>query len=238
MGMGQTSNAGANMKLTKQVRGMIALAVIVVAVGLLLLGSRHNDQVRAVLEFVSNYRHYLLNIRHLGAYAFIVFGIVLTIAAMVPGAPSSVVAILIGVCLGHWLGFAVNVVGLTAGNLLQSHLFHRIETRHQNALQSRIYAALIKMRHPEVGMIIGYAVPMIPTAFINMAASTLHLDTRTHVVTCAIGSAVAAFLYAFSGDLLVVTTAWKSLLAVLTVAAIIGLAELGVRIRRRRQEEA
>lgn len=229
---------GRKLKVTKQVRGMIAVAVLVVAVGLLLLGLRHNDQVRAVLQFVSNYRHYLLGIRHLGAYAFIVFGIVLTIAAMVPGAPSSVVAILIGVCLGHWLGFAVNAVGLTAGNLLQSHLFHRIETRHQNALQSRIYAALVKMHHPELGMIVGYAVPMIPTAFINMAASTLHLDAKKHVVTCAIGSAVAAFLYAFSGDLLVVTTAWKSLLGILTVAAIIGLAEIGVRIRRRRQQDA
>ena len=132
------------------------------------------------------------------------------------------------------MGFAVDAVGLTVGNLIQSHMFHRIESKHQNELQSRIYAYLIKMHRPELGMVVGYALPMIPTAFINMAASTLRMDPKKHIASCAVGSSIAGFLYAFGGDLVVTTTAWKSLLTLLTVAAIFGLAELGVRIRRRR----
>ncbi|MCI1283037.1 MAG: VTT domain-containing protein [Lacticaseibacillus songhuajiangensis] len=223
-----------DLKLTKRVRMIIALIVLVIAGTLLFFGLRHNDQVRALLELVGDYRHYLLGIRHLGAFAFIAFGLVLIVVTLIPGAPSSVVAILIGVCLGHWLGFAVDAVGLTVGNLIQSHMFHRIESKHQNELQSRIYAYLIKMHRPELGMVVGYALPMIPTAFINMAASTLRMDPKKHIASCAVGSSIAGFLYAFGGDLVVTTTAWKSLLVLLTVAAIFGLAELGVRIRRRR----
>jgi uncharacterized membrane protein YdjX (TVP38/TMEM64 family) len=227
-----------NLKLTKRVRVVLSLLVLLVAAILLFLGLRHNNQVRAFLEMVGNYRHYLLGIRHLGAYAFIAFGLVLIIFTLIPGAPSSVVAILIGVCLGHWLGFAVDAVGLTLGNLFQSHMFRQIESRHRNELQSRIYAYLIKMQRPELGMVIGYALPMIPTAFINMAASTLRLNQREHILSCVVGSSVAGFIYAFGGDLVVTTAAWKSLLVLLTAAAIFGLADMGVRIRRRRQEEA
>ena len=179
-----------------------------------------------------DYRQYVLDIRHLGPYAFLVFGLVMVVMTVIPGAPTSAVAMLVGVCLGHWGGFVVNAIGLTLGNLLQVQLLTRVRDRRHKKPDSRVYRALVKMRHPAVGVLIGYAVPMIPTAFVNLAAGDTHLTAKAQSWACLAGSTIVAFIYAFAGDLLILKQDWKSLLILLTIAVVIGLAEYGIRMRR------
>ncbi len=145
---------------------------------------------------------------------------------------TSAVAMLVGVCLGHWGGFVVNAIGLTLGNLLQVQLLTRVRDRRHKKPDSRVYRALVKMRHPAVGVLIGYAVPMIPTAFVNLAAGDTHLTAKAQSWACLAGSTIVTFIYAFAGDLLILKQDWKSLLILLTIAVVIGLAEYGIRMRR------
>ncbi|WP_231952345.1 TVP38/TMEM64 family protein [Latilactobacillus sakei] len=173
-----------------------------------------------------------MDIRHLGPYAFLVFGLVMVVMTVIPGAPTSAVAMLVGVCLGHWGGFVVNAIGLTLGNLLQVQLLARVRDRRHKKPDSRVYRALVKMRHPAVGVLIGYAVPMIPTAFVNLATGDTHLTAKAQSWACLAGSTIVAFIYAFAGDLLILKQDWKSLLILLTIAVVIGLAEYGIRMRR------
>ena len=197
-----------------------------------MIGWRHQRTVIAFLAQWQDYRQYVLDIRHLGPYAFLVFGLVMVVMTVIPGAPTSAVAMLVGVCLGHWGGFVVNAIGLTLGNLLQMQLLTRVRDHRHKKPDSRVYRALVKMRHPAVGVLIGYAVPMIPTAFVNLAAGDTHLTAKAQSWACLAGSTIVAFIYAFAGDLLILKQDWKSLLILLTIAVVIGLAEYGIRMRR------
>ncbi|UTB73078.1 hypothetical protein A4W72_10010 [Latilactobacillus curvatus] len=163
--------------MTKRQRKRLWLASGVILLGLviLLIGWQHQTAVFAFLDQWQNYRQYVLEIRHLGPYAFLVFGLLMIGVTLIPGAPTSAVALIIGACLGHWGGFVVNAIGLTIGNLLQVQLFARVRNHRSKKPDSRVYRALIKMQHPALGVLIGYAVPMIPTAFVNLAAGDTHL---------------------------------------------------------------
>ncbi|MFC6314800.1 VTT domain-containing protein [Lapidilactobacillus achengensis] len=208
--------------------GVVALALI-----LLMLGWRYQAELARFFAEIKLYRRYILRIRHLGPYAFLGFGVVVALMTLIPGAPASAVALIAGGFLGHWLGFAVNSVGLIVGNLVQAQLFTVIDRRHGARVNSRVYQFLIKMRRPALGMVIGYAVPMIPTAFVNAAASATHVPQRTRVGACVLGSTIVAFIYAFAGDLLVVASAWQGILALLTLAIVVAVFEYEVHLRRK-----
>ncbi|XEO93949.1 TVP38/TMEM64 family protein [Latilactobacillus sakei] len=220
------------MTAHQQKRLILAVSIILLALIVLLIGWRHQRTVIAFLAQWQDYRQYVLDIRHLGPYAFLVFGLVMVVMTVIPGAPTSAVAMLVGVCLGHWGGFVVNAIGLTLGNLLQVQLLTRVRDHRHKKPDSRVYRALVKMRHPAVGVLIGYAVPMIPTAFVNLAAGDTHLTAKAQSWACLAGSTIVAFIYAFAGDLLILKQDWKSLLILLTIAVVIGLAEYGIRMRR------
>ena len=216
------------MTAHQQKRLILAVSIILLALIVLLIGWRHQRTVIAFLAQWQDYRQYVLDIRHLGPYAFLVFGLVMVVMTVIPGAPTSAVAI----CLGHLGGFVVNAIGLTLGNLLQMQLLTRVRDHRHKKPDSRVYRALVKMRHPAVGVLIGYAVPMIPTAFVNLAAGDTHLTAKAQSWACLAGSTIVAFIYAFAGDLLILKQDWKSLLILLTIAVVIGLAEYGIRMRR------
>lgn len=220
------------MTVRQRKRLILAVSVILIALIVLLIGWRHQRTVIAFLAQWQDYRQYVLDIRHLGPYAFLVFGLVMVAMTVIPGAPTSAVAMLVGVCLGHWGGFGVNAIGLTLGNLLQVQLLTRVRDHRHKKPDSRVYRALVKMRHPAIGILIGYAVPMIPTAFVNLATGDTQITPRAQGFACLAGSTIVAFIYAFAGDLLILRQDWKSLLILLTIAVVIGLAEYGIRMRR------
>lgn len=222
---------------TQRIQAFLVTLLIILAGSALILGMQHNQETQHLLRFFRNYRQYLLDIRHLGPYAGAAFVIVIILFAVTPGAPTSVTAFVAGAVLGRWLGFTADVVGLTIGNLIQTRVLQRINSRRTEAPKSRIYNWLVNLKYPVLGLVVGYAIPLIPTVFVNMAANATKMSMRTHFFACLIGSAVAAFIYAFSADLLVFFTAWKSLLGFVTVAAIIGLTEVGVQIGRSHSHE-
>lgn len=217
-------------KVTKRI--ILAVGLIAVIVVLVILGQLHPQLVTNIIASVQDYRHYLLAIRHLGPFAFLAFGIVVFAVALIPGAPTSAVALLVGACLGHWLGMGVNAVGLTLGNLLQARLLGRFTENRDQRKTSWVYQKLTKMRRPQIGLTLGYAVPMIPTMVINMASNDVAVSNSQRFTACLVGSVVASAIYAFSGDLLLLGQYWKTLLILIGIAAVIALAEVGLRDRR------
>ncbi|WP_261807364.1 TVP38/TMEM64 family protein [Lapidilactobacillus luobeiensis] len=221
------------MMMVRRKRMLLVTVIIVIALILLLFGWRYQAELARFFNGVKTYRRYILRIRHLGPFAFLGFGVVVAVMTLIPGAPASAVALIAGGFLGHWLGFAVNSVGLIVGNLVQAQLFTVIDRRHGARSNSRLYQLLVQMRRPALGMVIGYAVPMIPTAFVNAAASATHVPQRTRISACIIGSTIVAFIYAFAGDLLVVASAWPGILILLALAVIVAVFEYEVHLRRR-----
>ncbi len=147
-------------------------------------------------------------------------------------APSSVVAIFTGVCLGDWAGFLVSAAGLTAGNLIQSGVLKLLADRRDKAPTNRLYKALVSMKHPRIGLLIGYAVPMIPTMLVNVASVRLRVSARSHVLVCLLGSTLVAAIYAFGGDALI---RGNRRLLITVIIAFVALSALILFIRKDRQ---
>lgn len=179
----------------------------------------------------------IASLRSYGPLEVALFLGLLIIMCCVPGAPSSVVAIFTGVCLGHWVGFLVSAAGLTAGNLLQSALLQLLADRQDRTPNNWLYQALIAMKHPRIGLLIGYAVPMIPNMLINMAAARLNVDRRSHAAVCLAGSTLVAALYAFGGDALIRGNRHTVIGVVVLLIALSGLI-LVIRSDRKRRRDA
>ncbi|KRM77150.1 TVP38/TMEM64 family protein [Secundilactobacillus collinoides] len=132
----------------------------------------------------------------------IVFALVATLAA-VPGFPISVACILIGVIYGRYWGFAINLVGIVCGNLVTYTILRKVGiSKAAQHHDGRVVRNIMKMKYPVVGLTIGYAVPIVPTIFVNFAASKLHQPLRDVIIAMAIGSVPTALLYAMGGDFL------------------------------------
>jgi len=174
-------------------------------------------------------------LRHQGKHNAVLFVAVIALGSAIPGLPIAAIAVLAGVCFGRWPGFAINVVGIVLGTLLAiqllSHFPHRVQPSKLRALTDRLKT----MRHPRLGLMIGYAVPMLPTILVNYAALELHLGLRDRVICIFIGSLPVSFLYAFGGDELLSGDTKTAVVAIVLAAVLIALYEV---IRRDQRAKA
>jgi uncharacterized membrane protein YdjX (TVP38/TMEM64 family) len=96
----------------------------------------------------------------------------------VPGIPTSVISVIVGLSYGPFLGTLINVLGNTCGNILSIALMQHIKLFDQSKKSNRWVKAIREMKHPKIGVMIGYMIPFIPSSLINFAATTLNLKIR------------------------------------------------------------
>ncbi len=58
------------------------------------------------------------------------------------------------------------------------------------------------MKHPKIGIMVGYMVPIIPSSVINFATTTLNLQVREILMSIIIGVIPSSVLYACGGEAL------------------------------------
>lgn len=91
------------------------------------------------------------------------------------------------------------------------------------------------MRHPRLGLSIGYAVPMLPTLLVNYAAIEMKLSWRNKLICIFLGSLPVSFLYAFGGDELIFGNIKVTIIAILIVVLMIALYDFIRRDQRIKQ---
>ncbi|WP_288530015.1 hypothetical protein [uncultured Secundilactobacillus sp.] len=102
------------------------------------------------------------------------YTLLLMLMIWLPGAPYSILAVVAGICFGHWTGFALNLTAATLGNYSVTSALPLLEKRRQQPPStSRLYRDLLKVRHPRLGLVLGYAIPFVPSMVVNLAASRL-----------------------------------------------------------------
>ncbi|RRG11000.1 MAG: TVP38/TMEM64 family protein [Lactobacillus sp.] len=202
------------------------LAIVGGILGVVLLGLlvwHYIPALRLIGSEQFSRRHFIQLFRGRGWVAVVPITLLVTVVTMIPGAPSSVVAILSGVCLGAPLGFAANVVGISLGNSIGSLFIHRLEDLRKKQKQSRILDDLLKMRHPRIGVMLGYAVPFIPNVLVHFAAGKLQIERRSWELLILIGSVPTAFFYAFGGDAVLHLKLSRIIIAAVVIGASAGL---------------
>lgn len=220
------------LKVALSILGLIA--AVAVGYGLWL---HYRGSVSLLMDTTTRAENAIASLRDYGPLEVVLFFGLLVLMCCVPGAPSSVVAIFTGVCLGDWAGFLVSAAGLTAGNLIQSAALKLLADRRDQELSNWLYRALISMKHPRLGLLIGYAVPMIPTMLVNIASVRLRVSTRSHAVVCLLGSTVVAALYAFGGNALIRGNRRLLVMLIIALAALSLLILVIKKDRARRRAE-
>lgn len=218
----------------------IALSVLgaLVAAGIVYgLWRQYHGSFSLLLESTTQAENAIASLRDYGPLEVVLFFGLLVLMCCIPGAPSSVVAIFTGVCLGDWAGFLVSAAGLTVGNLVQSAVLKLLADRRDQEPTNWLYQSLVNMKHPRLGLLIGYAVPMIPTMLVNVASVRLRVSERSHALVCLLGSTLVAALYAFGGDALIRGNRRLLITLIIVFAALSVLIVVIRKDRQRRRSE-
>lgn len=201
--------------------GLLILAGLFAAIWL-----NYRDIVENFFKYAFD-RQTLINLlRHQGKHNTVLFMAVIAIGSAIPGIPIAAIAILSGICFGCWLGFGINICGIVIGNLLAINILgafpHKIKPSRFRYLADR----LKNMRHPRMGLSIGYSIPMLPTLLVNYAALELKMSLKNKTLCILIGSLPVSFLYAFGGDELIFGNTKAVVIAVVILLLLFGLYEI------------
>lgn len=79
------------------------------------------------------------------------------------------------------------------------------------------------MRHPLLGIMIGYTVPFIPTSLVSLAAVKTAVTQRQLAIATLIGSMPTAIIYAWGGDELINAHFKNALLLIGVLILLVGL---------------
>ncbi|MGM9902877.1 hypothetical protein A5844_002049 [Enterococcus sp. 10A9_DIV0425] len=175
------------------------------------------------------------SIRSHGLSAAVILIIMISLMCAIPGIPTSVVGVIVGLSYGPFLGTLINVLGNTLGNILSIFLMQHLSLFDQSKKENRWVKAIRHMRHPKIGVMIGYMVPIIPSSLINFAAITLNLRIREILLSILIGVIPSSLLYACGGEALFHGNHKTALLLVASVLILTVLVVVIYKDRRKHQ---
>lgn len=122
------------------------------------------------------------------------------ILTAIPGAPVAVVCVFNGVLYGPWLGIAMNLGGYLAGNLFVVYLLSRFPLIWHSQRFKQQMRSFKRFKNPEVAIVLGYALPVIPSGFTNYMAVKLKMNLKRLIACILLGTFPVSLLYAFGGD--------------------------------------
>lgn len=168
----------------------------------------------------------------------VLLGLIIIVMLMtaIPFMPISVFCIAIGAAYGSVFGVFLNILGISLGNLLlltvlkKTGLSVHIQDRNMKLIDD-----ITKMRHPLLGLTIGYTIPVVPTLFVNLAA--IHLDYRLRqlVLPVLVGSIPVAVIYALGGHLFRHGNVKIGIIVILIALLLYGLITIIKKDRRRKE---
>ncbi|CAJ1189312.1 TVP38/TMEM64 family protein [Companilactobacillus paralimentarius] len=213
----------------------ITLGILGIILFSTMIWYQYSDIIQSFFNYTFDRETLIDLLRHQGRHNAILFIAIIAIGSAIPGVPIAAVAILSGVCFGRWLGFGVNVIGAVIGNMLAINILgsfpHKVRPSRFRPLADK----LKNMRHPRLGLSIGYAVPMLPTLLVNYAAIEMKLSWRNKLICIFLGSLPVSFLYAFGGDELIFGNIKVTIIAILIVVLMIALYDFIRRDQRIKQ---
>lgn len=155
-------------------------------------------------------------VRSHGPKDVILLTILIVVMSAIPGMPVAVICTVTGVCYGPMAGFVINWIGNILGNALSSLFLGQCHSYPHNKQIQR----LVKNNHPQVMMIIGYALPFIPSVGLNYSAAIQHIPKQRHLLLIAIGVIPPALLYALGGNA-ILKVKWKQLIAITIIIVVL-----------------
>lgn len=185
----------------------IQLILILCGIGLILLIGYHvylqyAKDLAILLNPKASQALLQKTVRSHGVLTAILLILLTTVMCVVPGIPTSIVGILVGVSYGPVVGSFINISGNAIGNLFAIFLLHHISFLDRSTKENRWVKAITRMRHPKIGVMIGYMVPVIPSSIVSFTAYTLNLSLKQVTMSVILGVLPSSILYACGGEAL------------------------------------
>lgn len=219
------------MKLTVSKHRLITIAALLAGALIVLLAIRYHGTWELLRSQVFDQSAIVAQVRRHRAVDILLVVPLLICFSIIPGAPVATVSVVAGICFGKGLGAALNIVGITLGNLIAQRVFERV-TENQQHKPSKLVDAITQMQHPLLGIVVGYTIPFIPTSLVSLAAVKTRVTRVQLALATLIGSIPTAVLYACGGDELIKAHFKNALGLAVVVVLLIGLLWLIRRDRR------
>ena len=209
------------------------LRVFLIIIGLLLIlfiGYRlyleYQTDIQMFLDPKTSRQALLDQIRSHGFRTALFLILLISVMCAVPGIPTSVIGVLVGLSYGPLLGTLINVSGNAFGNMLSIFLMQHLKLFDHSKKSNRWVTAIRNMKHPKIGVMVGYMVPVIP--------SSLNLQIRDIILSIVIGVIPSSILYACGGEALFHGYSKTALLLVASVLILTLLVVIIYKDRRKR----
>lgn len=138
--------------------------------------------------------------RHHGLKDACLLIILTAVLTAIPGAPVAVVCIFNGVLYGPWAGILMNLCGYIVGNLTVVYLLAHFNFIKKSRNFKKQMESFKRFKNPALAIILGYAIPFIPSSFTSYMAVKLKMNIGKLIGCIAIGTLPTSLLYAFGGD--------------------------------------
>ena len=182
----------------------ILIAIILSTIALYYLFIKQNN-FWLVLRHSLDSKYLMKTLRANPEQDIYILPLLLILTTVIPGVPVAFIAIMSGVLMGKKLGLLINLVGLATGNILVQLFAKKInrDLKLQNKVTKEFTARVHRMKHPIIGLIIGYSIPIIPTFLVSVTASKMNFSKSQLMLITSACTFPTAFIYAYGGDELI-----------------------------------
>lgn len=181
---------------------LIILGIILIGIVLYRLYLEFHKDISLLLDPKASRELLLKEVRSHGIRTAGLLIALTVLMCALPGLPTSVIGILIGVCYGPLIGSLMNIAGNAGGNLLSMTVLKRLKIMSHEHKDNQWVKRISQMKHPKIGIMLAYMVPVIPSFIVNVTADTLRLPLKEIFLSVLIGVLPSSILYAFGGEAL------------------------------------
>lgn len=197
---------------------------VILACGLLFLLIRdYYPQIKQFFNPKSDRMYLKQAFRHHGLKDACLLIILTAVLTAIPGAPVAVVCIFNGVLYGPWAGILMNLIGYIIGNLLVVCLLAHFNFIKKSKNFKHQMASFKRFKNPSLAIILGYAIPFIPSSFTSYMAVKLKMNIWKLIGCIALGTLPTSLLYAFGGDAVFKGNTLRVIIAVVLIILIFTL---------------
>lgn len=163
-------------------------------------------------------------IRDHGVVDAVLLIFLLYILTLIPGAPVAVVGVISGICFGKWFGIIINIIGLSAGNLGTAKIVSSFKGMSKKYKDNKYAQHFKNLKHPLLGLIIGYSIPIIPTYLVSFQANQdkERFTSKDVKIATVLGSVPISVIYSLGGDT-ILQGSFKKLMVLLAIIVIFAL---------------
>lgn len=159
------------------------------------------------------------------------------LTAVIPFMSNAIFAIFNGFIYGSAIGFLMNLSANVLGNFLFVRVLEMIDLKDNDSKLKKHFAGLKNVinavENQELGIMLGYMIPVIPTLLINYHVAKIKLPWRRWVLYVTIGVLPSSLLYALGGDAVV---AGNLRLIIVLLVIFIAISLLGTYIKRKKNK--